>query len=139
MELLLLLFLLPWTKVWIYKLDWSDKKNELCPQVLDNALEATVFSDKFERGFGANPSYGFEVVTSQENAQIHKLSQASGESGLKRRVMISAWLIVISRPSRAALRLISLMGCFLASENVRWRKSTGAEKVRVSMSSEPAA
>lgn len=45
----------------------------------------------------------------------------------------------MSRPSKAACKLISLMGCFFASENVRWRKRIGAEKVKVSMSSEPAA
>ena len=45
----------------------------------------------------------------------------------------------MSRPSSAALRLISRMGCFFASETVRWRKRMGALNVRVSMSSEPAA
>ena len=49
------------------------------------------------------------------------------------------WLMFMSSPSRASLRFISLIGCFFASEKVKCRNKMGALKVRVSMSSEPAA
>lgn len=47
--------------------------------------------------------------------------------------------IFIPNPSNAFESVTSVIGAFLASEKVRWRKSVGALKVRVSMSSEPAA
>jgi len=47
--------------------------------------------------------------------------------------------MLMSRPSKAVWRLISLIGCFLASEKVRCRYKMGALNVSVSISSEPAA
>lgn len=47
--------------------------------------------------------------------------------------------MVNSRPSKALSRLISEMGAFLASENVRCRSRIGVPNVSVSMSSDPAA
>ena len=49
------------------------------------------------------------------------------------------WPISISRPLRASGRLISLIGCFLASEKVKCLNRMGVLKVRVSISSDPAA
>lgn len=47
--------------------------------------------------------------------------------------------MLMPRPSKAVRRLISLIGCFLASEKVRCRYKMGALNVNVSISSEPAA
>jgi hypothetical protein len=47
--------------------------------------------------------------------------------------------IFISNSSNATFKLISLIGVFFASENVKCRSSSGELNVRVSMSSDPAA
>ena len=104
-----------------------------------DALKPAVFLDEFQCWFWANTSDRFQVVASQKNAQVNELQRAFSINIKKRKWSNSTWLMFMSRPARAAFKSISLMGCFLASENVRWRNSMGALNVSVSISSEPAA
>lgn len=108
--------------------------------MLHDTLEPAIFLYQFQPWFWTNTSDGFQVIASQQNTKVNELQITSQQKNrLTKRCITRTWLIFISRPSRAASRLISLMGCFLASEKVRWRNSIGELNVRVSISSEPAA
>jgi len=115
------------------------RKGALGPEVPEDLVQTTILLHQFVSSFRANTLYWFEVIATEQQAQFNKLENKQSEISTRRNICSRTCDIVISSPSRAFLRSTSRMGCFFASENVRWRKRMGVLNVSVSMSSDPAA
>ena len=101
----------------------SQGSSLLFTKMLEYGAQVPVFANKFEGWFGADTFYRFKIVTTKKNTQVYKLEMTT-RLLMKKKIksnMIHTWDMFISSPSRAFWRLISLMGCFFASEKVRCR------------------
>ena len=96
---------------------------------------------KFQGRFRTDALDGFEIIAPKQNTKVNELQVATLVSSISGEIErnLRTWDMSISNPSRAFFKLISLIGCFFASENVRCRYRIGVANVRVSISSEPAA
>jgi len=110
----------------------------------DDFLEGLVFADEPEGGAGADAFDGVDVVAAEEDAEVDELWVVLSATVL---CVVGGWegrergtcSLSISRPSSTLSRWISWIGSLRCSLKVRWRSSTGALKVSVSISSDAAA
>ena len=95
----------------------------LFAKVLKNWAQVPMFTNELKSGFRTDTLYRFKIITTKKNTQVYKLEMTT-RLLMKKKIKSDIWHtwdMFISSPSRAFWRLISLMGCFFASENVRCR------------------
>lgn len=92
-------------------------------EVLEDVGKGAMLAEKLQSRLRSNTLDGLEVIASEENAKIYELCKVPlrvrlGRSTRRPRRTCDMF---ISSPSRTLSKLISAIGAFRASENVRWR------------------
>lgn len=92
-------------------------------EMLEDVRKGAMLAEKLQSRLGADTLDGLEVIAPEENAKIYELCKVPlrvrlGRSTRRPRRTCDMF---ISSPSRTLSKLISAMGAFRASENVRWR------------------